>query len=535
MLRILAFLLIVLALALGFSWLQDNPGTVAATWQGQLVEVSVTTFVILQIALIAAIMLVVWLLRSFFKAPERIGGFFRTRRRDNGYSALSTGIIAAGAGDAVLARRMTKRSEKLLDGRKEPLVRFLDAQTAMIEGDHGRARSAFEAMEKDPETRLLALRGLYLEAERLGDDAAARGYAERAVRIAPHVPWAGGAVLDAKSIEGDFDGALEILEAQKDARLIDRKEATRLRAVLLTAKAMSIAERDPTGAKIAAIEAQKLAPDLTPAATVAARALFRLGDLRRGAKVLERAWTEAPHPDIAAAYVQARPGDSISDRLKRAKTLQELRPNHVESSIAVAHAAFDARDFALAREEAMAASRMEPRESIYLLLADIEEAETGSEGRVREWLGRAIRAPRDPAWTADGYVSETWAPVSPVTGRLDAFQWKVPAQRIGQDGAVIEARPEAEPDTIEATAPSSGAGATVDAMATDAEPLAGEGTSAEDHGSAPVGEAEAEASPSAPAPEPTREASPEEAGPGFGPAPKAAAAAGSTDARFRLF
>jgi HemY protein len=119
--------------------------------------------------------------------------------------------------------------------------------------------------------------------------------------------------------------------------------------------------------------------------------------------------------------------------------LQDLRPNHVESSLAVAHAALDARDFTLARTEALAASRMEPREGIFLLLADIEEAETGSVGKVREWLGRAIRAPRDPAWTADGYVSENWAPVSPVTGRLDAFRWKTPGQRIDAQGMVIEA------------------------------------------------------------------------------------------------
>ena len=48
------------------------------------------------------------------------------------------------------------------------------------------------------------------------------------------------------------------------------------------------------------------------------------------------------------------------------------------------------------------------------------------------------RPPRDPAWTADGYVSERWMPVSPVSGRLDAFQWKVPLAELGDDRDVIE-------------------------------------------------------------------------------------------------
>ena len=90
------------------------------------------------------------------------------------------------------------------------------------------------------------------------------------------------------------------------------------------------------------------------------------------------------------------------------------------------------RSSRLAREAAEAAIRMQPREGAYLLLADIEEAETGDQGRVRQLLAKAVRAPRDPAWVADGFVSERWAPVSPVTGRLDAFEWRVPVERLGQ-------------------------------------------------------------------------------------------------------
>ena len=55
-----------------------------------------------------------------------------------------------------------------------------------------------------------------------------------------------------------------------------------------------------------------------------------------------------------------------------------------------------------------------------------------SRASVRQWLARAVRAPRDPAWVADGFVSERWAPVSPVTGKLDAFEWRAPVERLGQ-------------------------------------------------------------------------------------------------------
>jgi len=76
------------------------------------------------------------------------------------------------------------------------------------------------------------------------------------------------------------------------------------------------------------------------------------------------------------------------------------------------------------------------------LMAEIERTEHGDTGKARAWTLRAVRALHDPAWTADGYVSATWRPVSPVTGRLDAFQWQTPVAALPSDkGDTIESSP----------------------------------------------------------------------------------------------
>jgi len=51
-------------------------------------------------------------------------------------------------------------------------------------------------------------------------------------------------------------------------------------------------------------------------------------------------------------------------------------------------------------------------------MAQIEAAEHSDEGRVREWMARAMRAAGDPVWTADGVVSDRWLPVSPNGGSM---------------------------------------------------------------------------------------------------------------------
>ena len=432
MIRILFFLAVVFALGLGFAWLADRPGDMVITFSGYQYEVSLMVAAVGVVAFVALVMIGWWLVKSIWNSPYTIARHFRVRRRDRGYQALSTGMIAAGAGDGALARRKAKEAAKLINADQEPLIHLLDAQASLLEGDHDAARGKFEAMLDDPETRLLGLRGLYLEAERLGDHTAARHYAGRAAQAAPQLGWAGESTLEELVRSEDWDGALKLAAAQKSTRHVDHETANNRRAVLLTAKAQALFDSDPDAARAAAVEANRLRPGFAPAAMMAARALFRHGDVRKGSKILEAAWKAEPHPEIAELYVHARPGDAALDRLHRARKLQDLKKNNAESAMAVARAALDAQDFAAARREAEAAIRIDRREGAYLLLADIEEAESGDQGKVRQFLSKAVRAPRDPAWVADGVVSERWAPASPVTGRLDAFEWRAPVERLGQ-------------------------------------------------------------------------------------------------------
>jgi HemY protein len=117
-----------------------------------------------------------------------------------------------------------------------------------------------------------------------------------------------------------------------------------------------------------------------------------------------------------------------------------MAPGHIEGALAVARAALDAQEFAAARA-ALAPLIAVPTQRVAMLMAELEETESGDLGRAREWMARAVHARRDPAWTADGLAFERWMPVSPVSGRLDAFQWRDPLAGLGGGGggALVEA------------------------------------------------------------------------------------------------
>ncbi|MDH7798424.1 MULTISPECIES: heme biosynthesis HemY N-terminal domain-containing protein [unclassified Beijerinckia] len=430
MIRTLIYIALLALIAFAMAWFADQPGAISVVWGGLRYEMS--PVVGLGILLIATfVLMVLWsLLRFTLRVPTLASITMRMRKRDKGYTALSQGMIAAGAGDVAGANRAARIAEKTLG--HEPLALLLKAQTAQISGDSATAEETFKRMADLPATRLFGLRGLYAEACRRGDDATAFAIAEQA-HAAAALPWAGQAIIEHHAMSDDWRGALDVVERNFARKTIDRRTADRQRAVLKTGIGLSMTDRAPDEALQMAREAIKLAPDLLPAYVLAGRMLARKGDIRRAAKVLESGWRVLPHPDISAAYLDLRPGDSSTDRLVRAQALARFAPDHRESRLAVARAAIDARDFALARETMaplLDGNASRPTARICLLMADLEETEYGQSGRMREWLARAARAPRDPAWVADGVISDTWSPASPVTGRIDAFRWETPAERL---------------------------------------------------------------------------------------------------------
>ena len=428
MVRLVIYLLSVLLIASGLGWLADRPGTLQIAWQGYDVETSVFRAAVLLAAAIAAAILLWSVFRTIWNSPAALGDRIVKRRQKRGLEALSSGMIAVGAGDRVLATRYALQARKALP--HEPLTHLLRAQAAQLSGDRTTTRRIYEAMLASPETEQLGLRGLYLEAEREGETEAATQFAGRALKTNPKLGWSSEALFELQCKQKDWAAALETLSHAKRNGHIDKAGIDRKRAVLLTAQAQVAEENEAEKALSLALEAHSLAPDLVPAAAVAGRILAGRGNTAKAAKVLQKTWARAPHPDIAAAYAHARTGDSTRDRLDRIRRLAALNPQSIESSIAVASTAIEARLHGEARKalEPLLAGRLTQR--VAILMARIEAGDTGDKGKVREWLARAANAARDPVWFADGVISNRWEPVSPTDGRLDAFQWRVPVEAL---------------------------------------------------------------------------------------------------------
>jgi HemY protein len=439
MYRIILFLLLIALAGAGAAWVADQPGEVLLSWGGWSAHPKLPVFVLLLGIVIVAAIFAWTILLTLWRLPGRMRRGRRERRHARGRHAITQGLLAIGHGDSASARAHADVARR--HAADDPLALLLHAQSAQLDGDRDGARRAFHAMAEREDTRLLGLRGLFIEAQRADDPVAAVTIAEEALKLAPASTWASQAVLGFRCARGDWNGALTILDNNLESGLIDKPAWRRQRGVLLTARALELEKVDRDRSRDTVMEAIKLAPTLVPAAVLASKYQSEAHQVRRSMRIVEAAWLAQPHPDLADAYAHVRLGDSARQRLVRIETLAGKVPGHLESALAVARAAIDATEYARARE-ALAPFVAAPTQRVAMLMAEIERTEHGDSGRARAWTLRAVRALHDPVWTADGYVSASWRPVSPVTGRIDAFQWQTPLAALPSDkNPAVEASP----------------------------------------------------------------------------------------------
>jgi HemY protein len=439
MIRIVLFLVLIALAAAGAAWVADQTGDVMLSWRGLRVTTTLPVFALALGVVVVAAMFAWWIITALWRTPGRIRRSRRERRHVRGRHAITQGLLAIGHGDAAAARQHADAARR--HAGSDPLALLLQAQSAQLDGDREGAQRAFRAMAEREDTRLLGLRGLFIEAQRADDPVAAVMVAEEALKVAPSSSWASHAVLGFCCAKGDWSGALSILDNNQSAGLIDKATYRRQRGVLLTARALELENVDRDLSRDSVMEAVKLAPTLVPSAVLAAKYQSEAHQVRRAMRIVEAAWLAQPHPDLADAYAHVRLGDSARQRLVRVETLAAKVPGHIEGALAVVRAAIDAVEFARARA-ALAPFVERPTQRVAMLMAEIERTEHGDSGRARAWTLRAVRALHDPVWTADGYVSDRWRPVSPVSGRLDAFQWQTPVAALPSDkAATIESSP----------------------------------------------------------------------------------------------
>ena len=410
-------------------WLADHPGRVEIEMLGYAVyteQVGLLIGAIVVFAAIVAVLYRIW--RSLRRAPRRIVEHRGASKRQRGYQALTQGMVAVAAGDSREAKRFARRADSLLND--PPLTMLLSAQAAQLDGDEDAARRYFESMLDDPEMAFLGVRGLLMQAMRNGDNPEALHLAGRAQSLRPNTPWVLKYLLQLQVQAAEWEAADGTLQQVIRQGAVDAGTGRGQRAVLAVALSHEAAAAgDGAAAAKQARRAHDLDPALVPATVVYAKCLAETGNARRATKVIEAAWSQAPHPELAAAYADLAGEDEAPlDRVKRFQSLHSLRPDHSESHLALAEANLAAQLWGEARRHLEQSEPVPRSVRVLRLLADLEEQEHGDLKAARRWLDEAATAPMEDAWYCDscGSIAGQWGASCASCDSFATLSWQSP-------------------------------------------------------------------------------------------------------------
>jgi HemY protein len=434
LIKILAFVAAVVALTFGGAWLMELSGGAIISIAGY--EVSLTPlelsigFVVLLVLLWVAqkvfglLLAVIYFINGDETAISR---YFTRNRERKGYQALTEGMMALASGEGQLALARAQQADRYLD--RPDLTNVMIAQAAELAGDRKKAEAAYKLLLQDDRTRFVGVRGLMKQKLEDGDTVTALRLAEKAFQMKPKHVETQDILLRLQAESHDWAGARATLGAKLRTGTLPRDVHKRRDAVLALSQAADlIAEESSIEKREATIEANKLSPDLIPAAAMAARAYIAQGNAKYATRVLTKAWSVLPHPDLAAAFAEIVPEESPRARLKRFEALTKLRPEDGETRMLLAELLIAAEDFPAARRALGDITATEPTARNLTLMAAITRGEGGDDAMVRGWLTKALTASRGPQWVCDncGTVHANWGPVCNHCHGFDTLSWKTP-------------------------------------------------------------------------------------------------------------
>ncbi len=434
LIKILAFVAIVTALTYGGTQLMEVDGGATVSVMGMEFTLSPLEMVFAFVALVVAVWLGLKLLAlmvatfKFLNGDETaISRYFDRNRERKGYEALSEGMMALASGEGHLALTKAARADKYL--QQPQLTNLLTAQAAEMTGDRRKAEETYKKLLADDKTRFVGVRGIMKQKLSDGDTDTALLLARKAFAIKPKHEETQDVLLRLQAEKSDWVGARKTLNAKLKSGGLPRDVHKRRDAVLALSEARDVLDAGKTiEAREAAIEANRLSPDLIPAAVMAARGYIGEGNARYATRVLTKAWNAQPHPDIAAAFAEIVPDETADARLKRFRTLTKTTADHPETKMLMAELYISAEDFPEAKRVLDDLVETDPTARNLTLMAAIERGEGADDSVVRGWLTRALTAPRGPQWICDNcqHIHAAWGATCSNCGSFDTLSWKTP-------------------------------------------------------------------------------------------------------------
>ena len=371
----------------------------------------------------------IFLLQTFyFKTKFSFSKFIAIKKLQNkekGYNAFVSGIIALANKDYKRAILESKKISNHLDDNPS-LVLLLKSEIFKVEKKYDELSVVYENMSKNKHTENLGYRGMMEQYLRAQDYHHAFIYGERLFNNNPFIEKIYDTLVSIIAKTNNWQQLLIISDRAFSKKIIDKKvyEENKSIGFFEIAKIKQLSEIEESLKYMQ--KALKFRKNFPPYIKLYINLLIQNKNYNLAKKSIKKAWNELPNAEYKESILSLAAHLEI-EMSELVKYIAGTSYKNEESIILMVEAFVESKKWDDARNQIKDLLDVRPKKEVCLLMAKIEEGDSGDVQKINAWTQRAKDGAANNIWicTISKKSQQTWSSVSEA-GYFNSLEWRQP-------------------------------------------------------------------------------------------------------------
>ena len=371
----------------------------------------------------------IFLLQTFyFKTKFSFSKFIAIKKLQNkekGYNAFVSGIIALANKDYKRAILESKKISNHLDDNPS-LALLLKSEIFKVEKKYDELSVVYENMSKNKHTENLGYRGMMEQYLRAQDYHHAFIYGERLFNNNPFIEKIYDTLVSIIAKTNNWQQLLIISDRAFSKKIIDKKvyEENKSIGFFEIAKIKQLSEIEESLKYMQ--KALKFRKNFPPYIKLYINLLIQNKNYNLAKKSIKKAWNELPNAEYKESILSLAAHLEI-EMSELVKYIAGTSYKNEESIILMVEAFVESKKWDDARNQIKDLLDVRPKKEVCLLMAKIEEGDSGDVQKINAWTQRAKDGAANNIWicTISKKSQQTWSSVSEA-GYFNSLEWRQP-------------------------------------------------------------------------------------------------------------
>ena len=371
----------------------------------------------------------IFLLQTFyFKTKFSFSKFIAIKKLQNkekGYNAFVSGMIALANKDYKRAILESKKISNHLDDNPS-LALLLKSEIFKVEKKYDELSLVYEDMSKNKHTENLGYRGMMEQYLRAQDYHHAFIYGERLFNNNPFIEKIYDTLVSIIAKTNNWQQLLIISDRAFSKKIIDKKvyEENKSIGFFEIAKIKQLSEIEESIKYMQ--KALKFRKNFPPYIKLYINLLIQNKNYNLAKKSIKKAWNELPHAEYKESILSLAAHLEI-EMSELVKYIVGASYKSEETTILMVEAFIESKKWDDARNQIKDLLDVRPKKEVCLLMAKIEEGDSGDVQKINAWTQRAKDGAANNIWicTISKKSQQTWSSVSEA-GYFNSLEWRQP-------------------------------------------------------------------------------------------------------------